>query len=89
VGAFHARQGRYPRDAAEMAAAGLWAVSDPPVERLRGGAQWVGHFDGEGGFLYDSATGRVLLNVDLKNEKLRAQDRAQVLLGGIVPPEGF
>jgi hypothetical protein len=83
--AFQAVHGRFPKDAAEMATAGLWKPSDPPVERLRGGAQWVTVFDGEGGFLYDSATGKVYLNVDLKNEKLRAADAAEVRQGGIVP----
>jgi hypothetical protein len=83
--AFQAVHGRFPRDAAEMAAAGLWKASDPPVERLRGGAQWVAAFDGEGGFVYASATGKVYLNVDLRNEKLRAADAAEVRAGGIVP----
>ncbi|HXC63785.1 MAG TPA: hypothetical protein VNZ67_05475, partial [bacterium] len=74
--AFQAVHGRFPRDANEMAAAGLWKASDPPVERLRGGAQWVTAFDGEGGFVYASATGKVYLNVDLKNDKLRSADAA-------------
>ena len=85
VKAFQAVHGRYPKDADEMAKAGLWKAGDPPVERLRGGAQWVSRFDGEGGFLYDSATGQVLLNVDLRNEKLRFSDAALVRKGGIVP----
>jgi hypothetical protein len=32
-----------------------------------------------------SATGKVYLNVDLKNEKLRAADAAEIRRGGIVP----
>ena len=86
IKAFHARRGRYPRDPAEMLAAGLWTVDQPPVERLRGGARWVRGFDGRGGFMYDSATGQVFLNVDLKNDKLRSQDADEIRQGGIVPP---
>ena len=89
VQAFHARQGRYPKDAAEMLAAGLWTADAPPVERLRGGARWALQYDGGGGFYYESATGKVFLNVDLKNEKLRAEEVAQLRRGGIVPAGAF
>ena len=78
VTAFKAQKGRFPRDAAEMQAAGFWTVAQPPSERLRGGDQWVSHFDGEGGFLYLSATGQIYLNTDLSREKLFRADRKRV-----------
>jgi hypothetical protein len=89
VRAFQAVKGRYPKDAEELAKAGLWKATDPPVERLRGRAQWVDAYDGEGGFFYESVTGRVFLNVDLKNEKLRSADANEIRKGGIVPAGAF
>lgn len=87
--AFHAEKGRYPKDVAEMAAAGFWRPSQPPTERLRGSGAWVTQYDGEGGFLYLSATGKIYLNVDLKNDKLRSADRAMLLAGDLLPPGTF
>lgn len=75
---FKAQKGRYPKDAAEMLAAGFWTADQPPRERLRGGSQWVSAFDGEGGFLYLSATGQLYLNTDLAREKLRSVDREKL-----------
>ena len=86
LAAYHAVHGRYPADPAGLLAAGLWTAARPPVERLRGSGRWVRRFDGAGGFLYDSPTGKVYLNVDLKNDKLRGQDAAEIRRGGIVPP---
>ena len=75
---FKDQKGRYPRDAAEMQAAGFWSPEQPPRERLRGGCQWVSSFDGEGGFLYLSPTGQLFLNTDLSREKLRSADREKL-----------
>jgi hypothetical protein len=89
VQAFKAARGRYPRDAAEMAAAGFWRADEPPVERLKGSGHWATAFDGEGGFLYLSATGQVYLNADLKREKLRSADIELLKSGTLVPPGTF
>jgi hypothetical protein len=89
VQAFHAARGRYPKDAAEMEAAGFWRADEPPVERLKGSGHWATAFDGDGGFLYLSATGQVFLNADLKREKLRASDIQLLQSGTLVPPGTF
>ena len=86
---YKADQGRYPKDAAEMVAAGFWTVQDPPYERLRGSAAWVPEFDGEGGFLYLSATGKIYLNTDLKREKLLKADKQKLMTGDLLPPGTF
>ena len=82
---FKAQKGRFPKDAAEMQAAGFWTPALPPRERLRGGSQWVSAFDGEGGFLYLSSTGELYLNTDLSREKLRRADRET--LRSLVPKD--
>jgi hypothetical protein len=85
VKVYQAKTGRFPRDAAEMQAQGFWTVADPPREWLgQGGSRWVPAFDGEGGFLYLSATGQIYLNTDLSREKLRWADRQRVR--ALVPP---
>ncbi len=84
VKGYHAQTGRYPADAAAMLQAGFWTAADPPRERLRGGSQWVAEFNGDGGFLYLSATGEIFLNDDLSREKLRWSDRDRVR--ELVPP---
>jgi hypothetical protein len=89
VAAFKRAHGRVPRGPAEMVAAGFWSPSQPPVERLRGSADWVGAFDGEGGFLYVSSTGRIYLNDDLKREKMRATDIRALETGDLLPPGTF
>jgi hypothetical protein len=89
VAAFKAQKGRYPKDAAEMQAAGFWSPAQPPVERLRGGAAWVGEFDGQGGFVYLSATGMIYLNADLKREKLLKADKHKLQTGDLLPPGAF
>ena len=89
VAAFRAAHGRPPRDVSEMVAQGFWDPSQPPAERLRGSANWVTAFDGEGGFLYLSATGQIFLNDDLKREKLRAEDMRKLESGQLVPPGTF
>lgn len=89
VEAFKAQKGRYPKDAAEMAAAGFWAPEQPPVERLRGSGAWVTAYDGQGGFLYLSATGQIFLNTDLKREKLRRVDQDELMHGDLLPPGTF
>jgi hypothetical protein len=82
--AFRAQKGRFPRDPAEMQAAGFWSVAQPPQERLKGGSRWASSFDGEGGFLYLSGTGELFLNTDLSREKLFSADRERVR--SLVPP---
>lgn len=89
VEVFRAEKDRYPKDVTEMAAAGFWQPSLPPTERLRGSGAWVTQYDGEGGFVYLSGTGKIYLNVDLKNDKLRSVDRAMLLSGDLVPPGTF
>lgn len=89
VAAFKAAKGRYPRDTAEMVAAGFWAVQSPPVERLRGRPDWVTEFDGEGGFVYLSATGKIYLNTDLKREKFLRSDKQKLMTGDLLPPGTF
>lgn len=89
VQAFKAEKGRYPKDAAEMQAAGFWTAAQPPVERLRGSGAWVSVFDGQGGFLYLSATGMIHLNTDLKREKLRKADKQLLQTGDLLPPGTF
>jgi hypothetical protein len=84
VKAYQAKNGRYPRDVEEMQAAGFWTVAQPPFEHLRGGSQWVTQYDGEGGFVYLSATGEIFLNTELSREKLRWADRDRVRT--LLPP---
>jgi hypothetical protein len=84
VAAFQAQKGRYPRDAAEMQAAGFWSVAEPPFEHFLGASRWVSAYDGEGGFLYLSATGQIFLNTELSREKLRWADRDRVR--ALLPP---
>jgi hypothetical protein len=84
LAAFEAQKGRYPRDVAEMQAAGFWTVADPPFEHFLGGSRWVTQYDGEGGFLYLSATGQVFLNTELSREKLSWADRDRVR--ALLPP---
>jgi hypothetical protein len=89
VEAFKTQKGRFPKDAAEMAAAGFWSPAEPPVERLRGSGAWVTAYDGEGGFVYLSATGQIYLNTDLKREKLRHADQELLMHGDLLPPGTF
>jgi hypothetical protein len=72
-----------------MVAAGFWSPELPPVERLRGSADWVSAYDGEGGFLYLSTTGQIYLNTDLTREKLRGEDIRKLETGDLVPPGAF
>lgn len=87
--AFKAERGRWPLSPSEMLAAGFWTPERPPVERLRGKADWVSRFDGQGGFLYLSASGQVFLNTDLTREKLLGSDIAKLKSGELVPPGSF
>jgi hypothetical protein len=89
VSGFRRVHGRPPRDVAEMVAAGFWDPEHPPAERLRGSADWVTAFDGDGGFLYLTDTGQIFLNDDLKREKLRAADIRKLESGELVPPGTF
>lgn len=89
VAVFYAEKGRYPKDAAEMQAAGFWTPAQPPTERLRGSGAWVTRFDGEGGFVYLSPTGQIYLNTDLKREKLRHADQVKLQTGDLLPPGTF
>jgi len=86
---YYADQGRYPKDAAEMVAQGFWTVKDPPYEHLRGSAAWVTAFDGQGGFVYLSASGKIYLNTDLKREKFLRSDKLKLINGNLLPPGTF
>ncbi len=84
---YHAQKGRWPADSNQLVQAGLLDANNPPIERLRGSARWVGRFDGQGGFLYLSATGQIYLNTDLRREKFTPADwkrlkEADMLLAG-------
>ena len=72
-----------------MVAAGFWSPVQPPSERLRGSADWVGAYDGDGGFVYLTATGQIYLNTDLTREKLRSADIRMLETGDLVPPGTF
>jgi hypothetical protein len=89
VADFRHRKGRFPRDVPEMVAVGFWSPVQPPTERLRGSADWVNAYDGEGGFVYLTASGRIYLNTDLTREKLRSADIRMLETGDLVPPGTF
>jgi hypothetical protein len=89
VADFRRRKGRFPRDVQEMVAQGFWSPVEPPTERLRGSADWVNAYDGEGGFVYLTATGQIYLNTDLTREKLRSADVRMLETGDLVPPGTF
>jgi hypothetical protein len=89
VADFKRLHGRYPSGPDEMLRAGFWPAAQPPVERLRGSADWSDRYDGEGGFLYLSATGQIYLNTDLTREKLRWDDIHKLEHGDLVPPGTF
>ena len=89
VAQFKAAQGRFPRDPGEMVTAGFWRVDEPPVERLRGSANWVTAYDGEGGFVYLSPSGKIYLNTDLKREKFLSTDKKKLMTGDLLPPGTF
>lgn len=89
VSEFRLRHGRVPRDVPEMVASGFWSPAEPPTERLRGCADWVTAYDGEGGFVYLTATGQIYLNTDLTREKLRTADIRKLETGDLVPPGTF
>lgn len=67
-------KGSWPRGVEALSKAGFLSAEDPPFERLRGSARWVSRYDGQGGFLYVSTTGKVYLNTDLKREKFSPAD---------------
>lgn len=89
VTAFRVQAKRYPVDAAELVKAGIVDPAKPPVERLRGSSRIVKAWDGEGGFLYLSATGQVYLNADMKREKLLGADIDRLKNGDLLPPGTF
>ncbi len=89
VAEFKRVRGRPPKGPAEMVAEGFWSPSQPPVERMRGSADWVSSFTGDGGFLYVTATGQIYLNDDLKMEKMRALDIHKLETGDLLPPGTF
>lgn len=86
VEAFRAREKRFPKSAAELFAKGDLDPLDPPAESWHRGARWSPAWDGEGGFVYLSATGQVYLNADVSREKFFSKDWKRVLDGGLFPP---
>jgi len=83
--AFRAHEGRLPKDARELFIKGYLNPTDPPAESWHRGARWVGAWDGEGGFVYLSATGQVFLNADVSREKFFHSDWKRVLDGDLFP----
>ena len=86
VASFKAREKRLPKSAAELFAKGYLDPADPPAESWHRGARWASEWDGEGGFLYLSATGQVFLNADVSREKFMGRDWKRVLNGDLFPP---
>ncbi len=79
-------QGRQPQTAADLFKVGLLKPDDAPFERLRGGSRWVSQWDGQGGFLYLSATGQVFLNADISRQKFTRHDWRRIIDGHLLPP---
>ena len=86
VAQFRQKEGRLPVAAVELFKTGLLKADDAPYERLRGGARWVGQWDGQGGFLYVSATGQVYLNADISRQKFSRDDWRKIIDGALLPP---
>ena len=86
VAKFRKKEGHFPSGPAELYAKGYLDPSNPPVESMRRGAQWLPAWDGESGFVYLSATGQVYLNADVSREKFFRADWKRVLEGGLFPP---
>jgi hypothetical protein len=83
---FHAKEKRFPAGVAELYAKGYLDPAQPPVESMRRKARWVSRWDGEGGFVYLSATGQVYLNADVSREKFFRIDWKRVKDGAMFPP---
>lgn len=85
VASFKAREKRFPRGVAELFSHADLDPADPPAESWHRGARWASTWDGEGGFLYLSATGQVYLNADVSREKFFRADWKRVLDGDLFP----
>lgn len=83
---FHNKENRFPVGVAELYAKGYLDPAQPPVESMRRGATWLPAWDGEGGFVYLSATGQVYLNADVSREKFFSNDWKRVKDGTMFPP---
>ncbi len=86
IGAFKDKEGRFPAGVPELYAKGYLDPSHPPQESMRRGAQWRDAWDGEGGFVYQSAVGAVFLNADVSREKFFPADWDRIKKGGLFPP---
>jgi hypothetical protein len=85
IAKFSATEKRFPKGVGELIAKGYLDPTDPPVESMHRGARWVGAWDGQGGFLYLSATGEIYLNADVSREKFLSSDWPRVLRGDLFP----
>jgi len=85
IARFQAREKRFPKGPAELLLKGDLQASSMPVESMRKGAQWVPAWDGQGGFVYLSASGQVFINADVSREKFFRSDWKRVLEGGMFP----
>ena len=83
---FRDKERRFPRGVAELYAKGYLDPEQPPVESMRRGATWAPRWDGEGGFVYVSATGSLYINADVSREKFFKADWKRVKDGGMFPP---
>ena len=87
VAGFKKAKGRWPAGPRELVAAGLLDPANAPYERLRGSANWVGSWDGQGGFFYDPGSGKATLNADLRRQKFTASDWDRIRREELVPLE--
>lgn len=85
IGRFRARDKRYPKGPGELFAKGDLDPANPPVEFMHKSPRWAAEWDGEGGFVYSSATGEVYLNADVSREKFFRSDWKRVFEGGLFP----
>ena len=83
---FHQKEKRFPAGISELYSKGYLDPAKPPFESMRRGSQWVSLWDGEGGFVYLSATGSLYVNADVSREKFFRNDWKRVKDGGIFPP---
>jgi hypothetical protein len=89
LGAFKAKNGRAAKGPMELYVSGQLNPADPPRESLRMQSRWVNQWDGEGGFLYLTASGQIYLNADVSREKFFRSDWKKVLESDLFPPHAI